>query len=143
MEASLTLIEGFHLRAETSNGITFSIDAHSDHPQGPAPMQLLLTSVPACAIMDIVSILRKQRVEITSFSAHARAERATEHPRVFTSVHLHFVLVSPNGHDEQLRRAIELSEEKYCSAWATLRSSGCTITWTSEIQRPVEHSAHV
>ncbi|KXB98599.1 MAG: hypothetical protein AA908_04260 [Chlorobi bacterium NICIL-2] len=140
MEVSLRLVEGFHLQAETSNGITFSIDAHSQSPQGPAPMQLLLSSVPACAGMDIISILRKQRVEIAAFTAHARGERATEHPRVFRTIHLHFVLTSPNAQEHQLRRAIELSEEKYCSAWATLRASGCQMSWTYEIRRPVEQS---
>ncbi|GIV49973.1 MAG: osmotically inducible protein C [Candidatus Kapaibacterium sp.] len=140
MELSLTLVEGFHFRAETPNGITFSIDAHSESPQGPAPMQMLLASVPACAAMDIISILRKQRIEIAAFTAHARGERATEHPRVFRVIHLHFVLTSPNAEDHQLRRAIELSEEKYCSAWATLRASGCQISWTYEIRRQVEQS---
>lgn len=138
MEVSITLVEGFHFRADTSNGISFSIDAHSEFPQGPSPMQMLLASVPACAAMDIVSILRKQRVEIAAFSAHAAGERAREHPRVFTAIHLHFALTSPNAEEHQLRRAIELSEEKYCSAWATLRASGCQMRWTYEIRRPVE-----
>jgi putative redox protein len=140
MEVSLRLVEGFHLRAETSNGITFSIDAHSEYPQGPAPMQMLLSSVPACAAMDIVSILRKQRVEIAGFTAHAHGERATEHPRVFTAIHMHFVLTSPNAEEHQLRRAIELTEEKYCSAWAILRASGCQMSWTYEIRKSVEQS---
>jgi putative redox protein len=137
MEVSLELVEGFHLHARTGSGIEFDVDAHSDTPHGPAPMQLLLTSVPACAAMDIVSILRKQRVEIVAFSAHARGERASDHPRVFTAIHLHFVLVSPNATEQQFHRAIELSEQKYCSAWAMLRASGCTVTWTSDLQRPV------
>ncbi len=130
---------GFHFRVTSPRGLTFSVDAHSQTPAGPSPMQMLLASVPACATMDIVSILRKQRVEISSFRATVRAQRAEEHPRVFTAMHLHFVLSSPNATEQQLRRAIELSEEKYCSAWATLRASGCAITWTDELQRPPTH----
>lgn len=133
MELELELVDGYHLRA-TAGNVTFAIDAHTPTPAGPSPMQLLLASVPACAAMDIVSILRKQRADITHFRAQARAERAEEHPRVFTRIHLHFVLSSPNASEQQLRRAIELSEQKYCSAWATLRASGCVMSWTCELQ---------
>lgn len=136
MELSLELVDGFHFRATTGQELTFSIDAHSDTPKGPAPMQLLLASVPACASMDIVSILRKQRVDIDGFRAHVTAERAAEHPRVFIAMHLTFILTSRTATQQQLERAIELSEQKYCSAWATLRASGCRITWTCQIQRP-------
>lgn len=136
MDIALELIENFHLQARTSNGIEFAIDAHSPTPHGPAPMQLLLASVPACAAMDIVSILRKQRVEITAFRATVHAERAPEHPRVFTAMHLHFELSSPNAEEHQLLRAIELTEQKYCSAWAMVRASGCSIRWTYTLERP-------
>lgn len=136
MEISLELIRNFHLHARTNNGIEFAIDAHSPTPHGPAPMQLLLASVPACAAMDIVSILRKQRIEITAFRAIAQADRATEHPRVFSAMHLHFELISPNAEEHQLLRAIELSEQKYCSAWAMVRASGCSIHWSYTLERP-------
>ncbi|MCX7929564.1 MAG: OsmC family protein [Chlorobi bacterium] len=136
MDVTLELVSNFHFHASTGSRIEFDVDAHTTTPHGPSPMQLLLASVPACAAMDIVSILRKQRVGIAAFTATAHGERAAEHPRVFTTIHLHFVLVSADATEQQLRRAIELSEQKYCSAWATLRASGCTITWSSELHRP-------
>ncbi|MCS6999845.1 MAG: OsmC family protein [Bacteroidota bacterium] len=141
MEVVLTLADQFHFHVRTHNNIEFSVDAHAAEPKGPAPMQLLLASVPACAAMDIVSILRKQRIEIAAFTAHARAERASEHPRVFTTMHLHFALTSPDAEPHHLERAISLSEQKYCSAWAMVRASGCSVTWSYEIIRPSSSSS--
>lgn len=136
MEVQLDLVHEFQLRATTPDNITFTIDAHSPTPAGPPPMMLLLASVPACSTMDILSILRKQRVQIEAFHVDTSATRATEHPHVFTSIHLHYVLTSPDATEEQLRRAIELSLTKYCSAAAMVRQAGCHITWTCHVQRP-------
>jgi len=136
VQATLTLKEGMHFVGTTDNGLEASFDASRDHGgtgQGPSPMQMMLQSVAACSALDIVSILHKRRRTITSMAIDITAERADTHPRVFTSMHLHYRIVSPDATNEEVRRAIELSQDQYCSASAVVKRSGCPITWDWEL----------
>ena len=83
---------------------------------GIRPMEMLLLGLGGCTSFDVVSILKKSRQDLVDCEAHVEAERATDIPRVFTKIHIHFV-VSGRGLDEaKVRRAVELSADKYCSA---------------------------
>ncbi len=83
---------------------------------GPRPMEMLLLGMGGCASFDVVHILKKARQQITDCEALIEAERATTEPKVFTKIHLHFVVTGRNLSEKRVERAISLSAEKYCSA---------------------------
>lgn len=83
---------------------------------GPRPMEMLLLSMAACSTYDVVSILKKSREDLRDCEVLISAERADEHPRIFTAIHLHFIVTGKNIREKNVKRAIELSAEKYCSA---------------------------
>ncbi len=83
---------------------------------GPRPMELVLMGTGACTAFDVVLILRKARLDITDCVAEVSAERAATDPKVFTAIHVHFIVTGRNVPPAQVERAIKLSAEKYCSA---------------------------
>ena len=83
---------------------------------GPRPMEMLLLSMAACSTYDVVTILQKSRDEITDCDVRIKANRAPEHPKIFTDIHLHFIISGRDIKDRNVERAIKLSAEKYCSA---------------------------
>lgn len=87
---------------------------------GARPMELLLMGVAACASMDIIQILSKRRKELRDYWVEIDGARKDEHPRYFDTIHLVFHLESDELTDKEVKRAIELSKDKYCSAWANL-----------------------
>jgi putative redox protein len=99
-----------------------SIESGGDD-NGFRPMELLLVSLAGCTAMDVISILKKKRQEVTDFEVRVQSERATEHPKVFTDIHLEYVVTGKSVEREAVERAVELSEEKYCSAQAMLRKT--------------------
>ncbi len=105
-----------------------------------SPMETVLESLAACMAMDVLPILRKQRRTITDFWVDLTAERAKEHPRVFTKIEMDIHLVSPDATERELERAIELSETKYCSVSAMLARSGCEISWKATLESPKANS---
>lgn len=99
-------------------GHTLATDAPSDGA-GPSPMELLLMGLAGCTGMDVASILQRMRQPLTGLSVTVRAERAANHPRVFTRIHLTYEV--QGALDEgKVRQAVELSERTYCSASAML-----------------------
>jgi len=103
------------------SGHAQTIDARGDRKSAPSPMEMLLTSVGACTAVDVVSILEKKRQNVTAYKAEVSGTRRTEHPRSFTSIHIHHIV---SGHDvleQAVAQAIELSDTKYCSVAASLR----------------------
>lgn len=92
------------------------------------PMEIMLEAMASCSIMDTVSILRKKRKQIDGLEVFVEGTRAEEHPKVFTKVHLIYELKSPDAEMKDLERAVELSQEKYCSASAMFKRSGCEVT---------------
>lgn len=95
--------------------------AHGEAPKpGPSPMELMLLGAGGCAAVDVVSILEKGRQAVASVVVELDADRAEDHPRVFTRIHMHFVVSGRAVDPRRVERAIELSAEKYCSATAML-----------------------
>lgn len=84
------------------------------------PMQLMLTSLAGCTAMDIVSILKKKRQNLDQFKVEVRGKRADEHPRVYTEIEVRYLLWGDHLDEKAVERAIQLSEDKYCSARAML-----------------------
>lgn len=101
----------------------------------PTPMEVMLQAMAACSFMDVVSIIRKKRKNVTDLRIYAEADRADQHPKVFTKVHLIYELISPDAEMKDLERAIELSQQTYCGASAMFKKSGCIVTWEAKIQK--------
>ena len=83
---------------------------------GPRPMEMLLLGAGGCTSFDVVSILKKSRQDISDCYVELEAERAETDPKVFTKIHMHFVVTGKNIKPEAVEKAIKLSAEKYCSA---------------------------
>ena len=99
---------------------------------GPSPMELVLIGTGACSAFDVVHILEKGREPIEDCIVELEAERADKEPKVFTRIHMHFVVKGRNIAPNKVQRAIDLSIEKYCSASAMLARTA-TITHDFEI----------
>jgi len=105
--------------AESGSGHAVVMDGPPDHGGrnlGVRPMEMLLMGTGGCSAFDVVMILKKARQRVTDCIAEVTAERAETDPRVFTSIHIHFVVSGKALKESQVKRAIELSSEKYCSA---------------------------
>ena len=83
--------------------------------------------------MDIITILNKQRKTIYDFRVEIEADRAEEHPKVFTNVSLRYIVISPDLKLEDLGKAVHLSHEKYCSVSAMFRAAGCKVDFVCEV----------
>lgn len=91
--------------------------------RGPRPMDLFLIGLGGCTAMDVVSILRKMKVEFDELKVEIAAEKATEHPKVYTEIEVTFVIHGEDIPEEKFLKAIALSQEKYCSAVAMLEKT--------------------
>ena len=123
MEGKLTWKNGMAFNALTDSGFSITLDASVDHGganEGPRPMELFLVGLGGCTAMDVISILQKKRQEVTNFEILLHGDRATDHPKVFTEITVEFVVTGKNIDPEAVKRAVELSETKYCSANAML-----------------------
>lgn len=90
---------------------------------GMRPMEMLLIGMGGCTSFDVVTILKKARQDISNCVAEIDAARADEVPKVFTKIHVHFVVTGKNLNPVQVERAVKLSAEKYCSASIMLGKS--------------------
>lgn len=96
---------------------------------GPSPMELVLHGLAGCTAMDVVSILRKMRQTWNDFRIYVQAERAEEHPRVYTQIRLAYVIQGDELDPDRVRKAITLSQERYCSVSAMLRHTAALEIW--------------
>lgn len=114
--------EDIQFRAENESGYDFTV-ASNEEQEGVSPMEMVALGLGGCSSIDILSILEKQRQEVDTYDVEVEAERATdETPAVFTSIYVHYTIegdVAP----EKVRRAIELSLDKYCSVSKMLEAT--------------------
>jgi len=104
---------------ETNGGHRVVMDGPPDaggREQGPRPMEMLLLGLGGCSAFDVVHILRRARRPVTACHVELEAERAATDPRVFTRIHMHFVVRGTEVGEKHVDRAVSLSAEKYCSA---------------------------
>lgn len=104
------------------HGASLVIDATNigGRPAGVTPMELLLMSLGGCTAIDIVNILKKQRQDLTGLTVNLTGQRRTDHPRYYERIHVEYILEGKHLDEKKIRRAIQLSEEKYCSVRAML-----------------------
>jgi putative redox protein len=115
---------GLRLLGETASGQAVVMDHVLEGEQraesGARPMELLLIGMLGCTAMDVVSILQKQRQPFIAVQVTASAERASEHPKIYTQIAVEYVVRGHGVDPKGVERAIELSRTKYCSAMAML-----------------------
>ncbi len=119
MKARVKWVEEVTFMGQAESGHAVVMDGPPDHGGrnlGPRPMELLLLGMGGCTAFDVVSILRKSRQAITDCVAEIDAERAETDPKVFTKIHVHFIITGKDLAEKLVQRAVELSADKYCSA---------------------------
>ncbi len=105
------------------SGLTLPMDTSSQFggdDNGFRPMELLLIGLAGCTGMDVISILKKKRQDVTAFEVRVQGERAEDHPKVFTHIVVEYVVTGRDLDPVAVERAVELSSTKYCSAEAML-----------------------
>lgn len=119
MEARVRWIENAAFMAEAGSGHAMVVDGSESiggRNLGPRPMELMLMSVGSCSAVDIVQILKKARQPVTGCEIKVSGKRAETDPKVFTAIHLHFIVSGAGLSENHVKRAVQLSAEKYCSA---------------------------
>lgn len=127
----------FKLEAMNDAGNTIIYDNMKEEGGGEGfrPMQSLLASAGACSSIDVISILKKQRIESYDLTVTVEGERETgKDANLWKTVHLHFQFTG-NVPKEKAQRAVELSVTKYCSVSKTLEAAGAAVTFTTDIQQ--------
>jgi putative redox protein len=126
---------GLRFRARTGSGHEIVLD-DATGDSGARPAELIAVAAAACAAMDVISILRKKRQDVTRYEVRASAEQVDAgHPAVFTRIEVIHVVEGPAVEVEAVRRAIELSATRYCAVGGTL-STGITEIHHRYVVRP-------
>lgn len=126
MKARVKWVEDVVFLGESGSGHAVVMDGAPEsggRNLGVRPMETLLIGLGGCSAFDVVSILKKGRQQVTDCVVEIDAERADSVPKVFTRIHMTYTITGRNLGEAQVRRAVELSAEKYCSATAMLRES--------------------
>ncbi len=138
MQVRIKWIKGVAFVGESGSGHAVVLDGTPENGGrniGMRPMEMLLIGMGACTSFDVVTILKKARQPITDCVAEISADRADEIPKVFTKIHVHFVVTGSGLNPVQVARAVKLSAEKYCSA-SIMLAQACEITHDFEIKEP-------
>ncbi|GAA6165377.1 OsmC family protein [Pelagimonas sp. KU-00592-HH] len=125
MKARIKWAEGrsFVGTSGTGHSIVLGTSHGEGGTPGPSPMELLLLGTAGCSAYDVVSILEKQRQRIEDVQVEVDADRAETDPKVFTRIHLHFIVKGRGVGEAQVEKAIALSVDKYCSASAMMAAT--------------------
>lgn len=139
MQARVKWVENAAFVGETGSQHAVVIDGPAEiggRNLGARPMELMLLSVGSCSAVDVLHILRKSRQPVSECFVEVEGQRAETEPKVFTDIHLKFVVTGNGLSEPQVRRAVELSAEKYCSASIMLKRGGVNVTHSYEIRSP-------
>lgn len=114
---------GMGFESTAQSGTLIKMDASLEHggeDDGARPMELLLMSLAGCTGMDVISILRKKRQDVTGFQLKVDGVRSEEHPKIYTDITITYIVTGRNLDREAVARSVELSVTKYCSVFAML-----------------------
>jgi putative redox protein len=134
MKARVKWVEQVAFLGETESNHAVLMDgapAAGGRNLGPRPMEMLLLGAGGCTSFDVIAILKKSRQAVTACHVEIEADRADTDPKVFTKIHMHFVIEGKNIKPEVVEKAIKLSAEKYCSASIML---GATAAMTHDFE---------
>lgn len=138
MQANVVWKQKMAFEGSAETGFTLPLDADTSvggEQGGFLPMELIAIGLAGCTAMDVISILKKKRQELTGFEVRVAAERADEHPKVFTKMDVEYLISGRGIKEDAVQRAIELSETKYCPAQGMLAKAvdmHSTFTITNE-----------
>ena len=119
MNISVNWIDGMLMVGKSHSGHSITMDGPPEiggDNLGVRPMEMLLLGVAGCTMIDVVTTLKKMRQELTHCETKVNAERADDHPKVFTDIHIQFIVKGQDLDPKKVEKAITLSAEKYCSA---------------------------
>lgn len=136
MKARVKWLDHMSFVGESDSGHSVVMDGAPEsggRNLGVRPMEMLLLGLGGCSSFDVVMILQKARQDVTNCEVEITAERADTEPKVFTNIHLHFIVEGNDIAEARVARAVSLSAEKYCSA-AKMLEKVATITHDYEIK---------
>jgi putative redox protein len=136
MKARIKWVQDATFVGESGSGHSVVMDGPPDsggRNLGVRPMEMLLLGMGGCTAADVVHILKRSRQSVTDCVVELDAERAAEVPKVFTRIHVHFIVTGNKLSENQVKRAVQLSAEKYCSASLMLAKTAA-ITHDYEIR---------
>lgn len=119
MKTTVRWVNDMTMVGESASGHAIVMDGPKEaggNNLGIRPMEMLLLGMGGCTTIDVLSMLKKMREKVRDCRAEITAERADEHPKVFTKIHIHFVVEGTNLDEKKVGKAIGLSADKYCSA---------------------------
>lgn len=131
MKATVKWVDGAMFLGESGSGHSVVMDGPEDHGgrnMGIRPMEMLLIGMGGCASFDVMSMLKKSRQEVVDCRCELDATRADAVPAVFTEIHLTFVVTGKALKESHVKRAVELSAEKYCSASIMMEKAGVKVS---------------
>ena len=123
MNAKVTWQKELQFVGMADSGFPVKLDSHSSPETGVGPVEMLAIALAGCTAMDVISILVKKKMDVTSFEVKVNADRAADPPKRITKAVLEYVVRGRGVDEASVRRAIELSVTKYCSVHATLKDS--------------------
>ncbi len=136
MKARVKWVEEATFLGESGSGHAIVMDGPPDHGGrnlGVRPMEMLLLGMGGCTAFDVMLILKKSRQLVDDCEVTLAAERGDDEPKVFTRIHVHFIVTGQGLKEKQVARAVSLSAEKYCSASIMLGRAGVEISHDYEI----------
>jgi putative redox protein len=136
MKATVKWTDGAMFLGESGSGHAVVMDGSADlggRNMGARPMEMLLIGMGGCATYDVMSMLNKSRQKVVDCRVELEAQRADAVPAVFTDINLHFVVTGVGLKESQVKRAVQLSAEKYCSASIMLAAGGVNVTHSYEV----------
>ena len=136
MKGTVKWTDGAMFLAESGTGHTVVMDGPEDlggRNMGLRPMEMLLLGTGGCSIYDVLSMLKKSRQKVVDCRVELEADRADEVPAVFTRIKMHFIVTGAGLKESQVKRAVELSAEKYCSASIMFGAAGIEVSHSYEI----------
>ncbi len=139
MQATVKWVDGAQFLGEAGSGHSVVMDGPPDlggRNTGVRPMEMLLLGLGGCASFDVMSILQKSRQQVLDCKLELRAQRADAVPAVFTRIEMHFIVSGVKLKEAQVKRAVELSAEKYCSASIMLEAAGVEIAHSYRVEEP-------
>lgn len=135
MEATVRQVDGITMVGKADSGVWVTMDGPAEFggsEAGVRPLELFLLGLGGCTGMDVISILAKKRAPLDDLEVHIEADKAGEHPKVFTEIRIKYVFYGKGLNPKHVEEAISLSQDKYCSASAMLKKA-CEIKHEYEI----------
>ncbi len=134
MKAQVKWVDGMRFAGLSDSGHSIMMDAKGGTDSAPSPMEMVLMSVGGCSSVDVISMLKKARQDVIDCEVQIEGERVDAVPAIFEKIHLHFVVTGRGVKESHVKRAVELSADKYCSVSIMLGKGGIEVTHSYEVK---------